>query len=81
MDIENEIFMKPGKTSVVSIALFLLFYALTFVHKYASSIFGKLSLLTQIFFYLSLLLFILFIAAFIAAIVSFSNKFLYSRKL
>ncbi len=77
----KEIFLNPGKISVMVAILLLCSYLSTVMHNYASNIFGALASMAQIFFYLSLVFIVFFIVTFIAMLVSFSNKFLYSKKL
>lgn len=77
----KEIFMNPGKASIISIVMLLCSYLSTVMHSYVAPALGEISSVTQIFFYLALSFIIFFVITFIAMLVSLSNKFIYSRKL
>ncbi|MFH0831659.1 MAG: hypothetical protein V1886_02220 [archaeon] len=77
----NEIFMNPSKVSTISVILLFCSYLSTVMNGFTGKMFGELSSVSQIFFYLGIVFIVLFVVAFMAMLVSLSNKFLYSRKL
>lgn len=77
----REIFLNPGKVSMISIIMLLCSYLSTVMHNYVAPALGEISSIAQIFFYLALVFIVFFVVTFIATLVSFSNKFIYSRKL
>ena len=71
--------MYPGKVSTISIILLLCSYLSTVMNNFTARIFGELSSLAQIFFYLGIVFIVFFVVAFLAMLVSLSNKFLYRK--
>ena len=77
----REIFLNPMKVSIISIIMLLCSYLSTVMNNFTGRMFGELSSVAQIFFYLGIVFLVFFVVTFLAMLVSFSNKFLYSRKL
>lgn len=75
----RELFAEPGNIGIITSTILVCSYLSTIMNGYISKIYGGLSVLSQIFFYLSITFFVFFLFLFIALLVSFSNKFLYSR--
>jgi uncharacterized membrane protein YidH (DUF202 family) len=75
----KEIFLNPGKMSIISIIMLLCSYLSTVMHNYVAPALGELSSVAQIFFYLALVFIVFFVITFLAMLVSFSNKFIYKK--
>lgn len=75
----RELFAEPGNIGVITSTILVCSYLSTIMNNYIIGLYGGLSIISRIFFYLSITFFVFFLFLFVALLVSFSNKFLYSR--
>lgn len=75
----RELFAEPGNMGVITSTILICSYLSTIMNNYITKLYGGLSFLSQVFFYLSIAFFVFFLFLFVALLVSFSNKFLYSK--
>lgn len=74
----RKIFAEPDDMTTITITTLVCSYLSASIHNYIASFYGGFAV-SQIFFYLSLTFFSFFVILFIGLVVSFSNKFIYSR--
>lgn len=73
-------FLNPKKIFIIVVLMLFFSYSCSLLHQYTSTVFGQLSLVTWLFFSLSLFFLLLFAITFVAFVLSIMNRF-FSRNI